>query len=304
MPNEKINIVGTNIAEKATMIWNVADVLRGPFKPHEYGLVILPMCIIKRFHDCLLPTHQAVLNALITFGVPLRYIEVIRQCNTGCFTDINLLNSPVRVGIQRGVRQGEVTSPKLFSAALELVMRNVELPCGIDIDGEKLQYLLFADDIILIGTKPCDLEDSLRILCEAVRLTGLQIHPGKTQWMKNSYVEDYSLHLEGSVIEEVSSYVYLGQAITMDNDLTAEISRRRKAGWAAFNKYRDVLTDKRLDVQTRGQVFNTHVLPALVYGCETWNKTRAEEDRLAVTQRAMCGPRTARCCSPPCAIPS
>jgi type I restriction enzyme M protein len=62
MVNDKINIVGANIAEKATMIWNVADMLRGPFKPHEYGLVILPMTVIKRFHDCLLPTHNAVME--------------------------------------------------------------------------------------------------------------------------------------------------------------------------------------------------------------------------------------------------
>ena len=62
MPNDKITAVGANIAEKAAMIWNVADMLRGPFKPHEYGLVILPMTVVKRFHDCLLPTHQAVLE--------------------------------------------------------------------------------------------------------------------------------------------------------------------------------------------------------------------------------------------------
>lgn len=62
MPNNKITAVGANIAEKAAMIWNVADMLRGPFKPHEYGLVILPMTVVKRFHDCLLPTHQAVLD--------------------------------------------------------------------------------------------------------------------------------------------------------------------------------------------------------------------------------------------------
>ena len=61
MSNDKIQIVGVNIAEKATMIWNVADMLRGPFKPHEYGLVILPMTVVKRFHDCLMPTHEAVL---------------------------------------------------------------------------------------------------------------------------------------------------------------------------------------------------------------------------------------------------
>lgn len=53
--------VGTNIAEKSSLIWNVADTLRGPFKAHEYGLVILPMTVIKRFHDCLKPTHAKVL---------------------------------------------------------------------------------------------------------------------------------------------------------------------------------------------------------------------------------------------------
>lgn len=62
MATDKFSVVGNNIAEKATVIWNVADMLRGPFKPHEYGLVILPMTVVKRFHDCLLPTHDAVLE--------------------------------------------------------------------------------------------------------------------------------------------------------------------------------------------------------------------------------------------------
>ena len=60
--NEQLASVGKNIQEKATLIWNVANTLFGAFKPHEYGLVILPMVVIKRFHDCLLPTHQAVLD--------------------------------------------------------------------------------------------------------------------------------------------------------------------------------------------------------------------------------------------------
>ena len=58
----EISNVGVNIAEKSTVIWNVADMLRGPFKPHEYGLVILPMTVVKRFHDCLRPTHDKVLE--------------------------------------------------------------------------------------------------------------------------------------------------------------------------------------------------------------------------------------------------
>lgn len=60
--NNKINIVGINIQEKATLIWNVANSLFGAYKPHEYGLVILPMVVIKRFHDCLIPTREKVIE--------------------------------------------------------------------------------------------------------------------------------------------------------------------------------------------------------------------------------------------------
>ncbi|MGO4995682.1 type I restriction-modification system subunit M [Oribacterium sp. Sow4_G1_1] len=60
--NDKIQAVGINIQEKANLIWNVANSLFGAYKPHEYGLVILPMAVIKRFHDCLLPTHDKVLE--------------------------------------------------------------------------------------------------------------------------------------------------------------------------------------------------------------------------------------------------
>src|SRR5665648_61865 len=52
-----------NVNEKATLIWSIADLIgQGLYKPHEYGKVILPMTVIKRFNDTLLPTKQAVLN--------------------------------------------------------------------------------------------------------------------------------------------------------------------------------------------------------------------------------------------------
>ncbi|MBQ8479902.1 MAG: type I restriction-modification system subunit M N-terminal domain-containing protein, partial [Akkermansia sp.] len=63
MEDDKIYQVGTNIQEKATVIWNVANAIFGIFKPHEYGKVILPMTVIKRFHDCLAATHAEVLAA-------------------------------------------------------------------------------------------------------------------------------------------------------------------------------------------------------------------------------------------------
>ena len=51
-----------NIQEKANLIWAIADKLVGTYKPHEYGNVILPMCVIKRFSDTLAPTKDKVLQ--------------------------------------------------------------------------------------------------------------------------------------------------------------------------------------------------------------------------------------------------
>lgn len=51
-----------NVQEKANLIWAIADKLVGVYKPHEYGNVILPMCVIKRFEDTLSPTREKVLE--------------------------------------------------------------------------------------------------------------------------------------------------------------------------------------------------------------------------------------------------
>ena len=51
-----------NVREKANLIWGIATALYGEYKPHEYGRVILPMTVIKRFDDTLKDTKQAVLE--------------------------------------------------------------------------------------------------------------------------------------------------------------------------------------------------------------------------------------------------
>lgn len=60
--NELQKQTNTNIQEKANLIWESATHLVGLFKPHEYGKVILPLTVLKRFDDALAPTKQAVLD--------------------------------------------------------------------------------------------------------------------------------------------------------------------------------------------------------------------------------------------------
>lgn len=101
--DELITSVGKNSNDTAALIWSVADDLVGPYKPHEYGLVILPMTVIKRVHDCLLPTHQAVLDTyqkvakLAVKDGFLRRASGHQFYNTSPFTFKTLLADPENI---------------------------------------------------------------------------------------------------------------------------------------------------------------------------------------------------------------
>ena len=60
--NELQKQTNANIQAKANLIWEIATHLVGLFKPHEYGKVILPMTVLKRFDDALKPTKDAVVE--------------------------------------------------------------------------------------------------------------------------------------------------------------------------------------------------------------------------------------------------
>lgn len=101
--DDLIMSVGKNSNDTAALVWSVADDLVGAYKPHEYGLVILPMTVIKRFHDCLLPTHQAVLDTykkvekLAVKDGFLRKASGYQFYNTSPFTFKTLIADPENI---------------------------------------------------------------------------------------------------------------------------------------------------------------------------------------------------------------
>ncbi|SDT03294.1 type I restriction-modification system subunit M [Microbacterium paraoxydans] len=59
----------------ATFIWSIADLLRGSFKAHQYGDIILPFTVLRRLDAVLAPTKQAVFAAVeqaAADGIPVR----------------------------------------------------------------------------------------------------------------------------------------------------------------------------------------------------------------------------------------
>ena len=51
-----------DIKEQANFIWSIADLLRGNFKQSEYGKVILPFTVLRRFDCVLAPSKEEILE--------------------------------------------------------------------------------------------------------------------------------------------------------------------------------------------------------------------------------------------------
>lgn len=93
--------LSANVNEKAALIWAIADKLTGVYKPHEYGEVILPLTVIRRF-DCILSdTKEAVLKKYESVkSLPMKDVLLRNSAgglafyNTSKFTFEKLLDDP------------------------------------------------------------------------------------------------------------------------------------------------------------------------------------------------------------------
>jgi hypothetical protein len=255
-------------------------------KTNEYGL---PLCLAfvdyeKAFDSV---EHKKILEALGNHGVNKGYIELLTHMYNNGTSVIRLDRESSKFPIQRGVRQGDTISPKLFNAGLEQVFRELKWDNkGIEINGDLLNHLRFADDNLLICSSGEELQDMLKQLDTESSKLGLKMNMKKTKVMFNKYAPERAVTINGSVVERVEEYVYLGQLVTTDSDKTAEIKRRMAAGWGAFGKYRDIMKSK-MPMCLKRKIYNQCVQAAITYGCQTWALTRRMQERLRVTQRSM-----------------
>ena len=93
--------LSANVNEKANLIWAIADKLTGVYKPHEYGKVILPLTVIRRFDCILVDTKEAVLEKhnSMAQNLPMREVFLKKASgyefyNTSKYTFETLLDAP------------------------------------------------------------------------------------------------------------------------------------------------------------------------------------------------------------------
>uniref|UniRef100_A0A914VSR4 Reverse transcriptase domain-containing protein n=1 Tax=Plectus sambesii TaxID=2011161 RepID=A0A914VSR4_9BILA len=192
---------------------------------HEYKTpLVLTFVDYEKAFDSI--KINAVLQAIHCQGIVDDYVALIQELNSSCSTDIMLFYRSLHILVARGVKQGDTISPKLFNISLEEIFRKLNWSSGININGEWFNHLRFADNIVIVGETIEEVEEMLRELDRESARVGLRMNRSKTKWMKNHQVGEGNIKIGAEEIVGVSSYVYLGQEITMEHAISRELSRQ------------------------------------------------------------------------------
>ncbi|GFO08712.1 endonuclease-reverse transcriptase [Plakobranchus ocellatus] len=189
--------------------------------------------------------------------------------------------------IKRGVRQGCVLSPDLFSLYSEIIMRNLENHPGIKVGGQTIKNLRYADDTVLIAENKEDLQKLLNIVEEGSRKKGLELNSKKTEVMVISRKQESpkcDIFINEVKLKQTEKFKYLGTIISNDGKTNREISARTAQAKINFQKMKTILTNKHISIETRKRALQCYIEPVLMYGCEAWTISKQIQNKLEVTE--------------------
>ena len=246
----------------------------------------------KRICNCFIDFQKAfdtikhidlIWNVLNSFGVDIKITRLLQNIYA---------NSKAAVQVGRelgdwfgqsiGTRQGDPVSPAIFITYLERVMDACEnCRTGVNISGELIDNLRFADDIDLLEERSEDLQESLNGVAAAAEPMGLRLNIAKTKVMvfgEEQMTERVAIG--NTEIDCVKEFEYLGSLITWDNDCSREIKRRIAKDTGAMAGFNPIWRSKVIRKSVKLEVLRTCVFSVLLYASETWTMKKEDQRRL------------------------
>ena len=199
-------------------------------------------------------------------------------------------------GVTTGLRQGCVMSPWLFNVYMDGVVREVnarvlgrgaELSTVGGVQRWEINQLLFADDTALVadsGKKLQRLVTEFGVVCSRRKLR-VNVKKSKVMRCAKGVPRDLDeVSLNGEVLEEVENFRYLGVDIAADGSQEGEVKHRVGEGAKILGALRSVWKETSVSRQAKMGMYESIVVPTVMYGCEAWALNAKERKKLEVLE--------------------
>ena len=182
-------------------------------------------------------------------------------------------------------------------------MRNAgldEAQAVIKITGRNSNNLRYADDTTLMAESKEELKSLLMKVKEESEKAALKLNIQKMKIMASGPITSWQM--DGETVETGTDFIFLGSQITADSDCSHEIKRHLLLGRKTTTNPDSILKSRDITLLAKVCLVKAMVFPAVMYGCESWTKKKAEHQRIDAFElwcwrRLLRVPWTARRCN-------
>lgn len=237
--------------------------------------------------------RQKVWTSLMKRGVSPKLQRTIKSIYNNTRNYVISNNNISEEFITReGLRQGGVLSPVLFTIFMDDIIRNCErrtkaLHVGYrNLQPISISVCAFADDVVLMAGSESELKKNLMTWEEELIKNGMKMNMQKTKVMVVAKEDqEVNITINGTKIEQVHNYTYLGTIIEDTGKQEANINERiDKSNKLYFTINKTFINKKEINQKTKLKIYKTIFRPILTYASESWVLDTRTKSRLEAVE--------------------
>ena len=220
--------------------------------------------------------RDILLTKLRNYGITGKFFNIIKDIYEKDKSCVKIGNQYTRAfDVNQGVRQGCVLSPLLFNIFIADLAIKLDMVEGkVKVNNMEISSIFWADDIVMFSESENGLRTMIKVLEEYVMENKLKVNVDKTKVMifnKTGRLMKRIYHINGTQLENVRSYKYLGFLLTPSGEINSGLQDLRERALKAFMTLKNRLgLSFNQDVETTLVLVDAMIKPILLYNSDFW----------------------------------
>ena len=246
----------------------------------------------KKIYSCFIDLSKAfdtvprdiLLKKLHNVGIRGKVFNIIRSIYSNDKAYLKMDGKVTEAfPINQGVRQGCVLSPLLFNIFMADLAKNLSsLEEGFEIGNSKINSIFWADDIVLLCKNGSQLNKMIKMISDYCETNRLTINSKKTKCLifnKTGRLIREQFFLNGTLLENVREYKYLGFIVTPSGEIRTGLQDLRNRAFKAFLAVKNKMGESfNRDIVTALSLYDSLIKPILTYASDFWGSLKLPKD--------------------------